>query len=58
MVGEADKGKTIQNIVKMSVSGCIISVRNKCLVKLPVLPASLPKVWQSVCAQSLKVSSL
>lgn len=33
---EGDNGKTIQNIVKMSEGGCIISVR-----KISVLPASL-----------------
>lgn len=43
MVGEADNGKTIQNIVKMPVSGCFISYRNKFLVQLPVLPVSLAK---------------
>lgn len=43
MAGEADNGKTVQNIVKMSVSGCIISVGNKFLVQLPALSASLAK---------------
>lgn len=41
MAGEADNGKTVRNIVKLPVSGCKISVRNKFLVQLPVLSASL-----------------
>lgn len=52
MAGEADNGRTIQNIVKMSVSGGIISVRNKFLVQLPILPASLAKsVAACVCTE-------
>lgn len=43
MAGEADNGKTIRNTVKLPVSGCQISVRNKFLVQLPVLSASVLK---------------
>lgn len=52
MAGEADNGKTVQNIVKMSVSGCIISVGNKFLVQLPFLSSSLAKSRQFVCTES------
>lgn len=43
MAGEADNGKTIRSIVKLPVSGCKISVKNKFLMQLPALSASLAK---------------
>lgn len=48
IAGEADNGKTIRNIVKLPVSDCKTSVRNKFLVQLPVLSASLAETL-AVC---------
>lgn len=41
MAGEGDNGKAIRNIVELPVSDCKSSLRNKFIMQLPLLSASV-----------------